>query len=223
MPGSAGRRAGPSPACSATSRARRAWSIELGTGPYREIRERHRALLRAAFAAHGGVEQGTEGDSFFVVFRGAADAVAAAVDAQRALAAEPWPDGGAVRVRMGLHTGEIESTGDDVIGYAINRTARIAGRRPRRPGAAVSDATRALVAGTLPDGVSLRDLGEHRLKDLRAPERLAQLVIEGLPDDFPPLRSLDARPNNLPTQLTTFVGRERSWPRRSRCSAGPAC
>ena len=105
----------------------------------------------------------------------------------------------------------------DVIGYAINRTARIAALAHGGQ-VLLSDATRALVAEALPDGVGLRDLGEHRLKDLRAPERLAQLVIDGLPDDFPPLRSLDARPNNLPTQLTTFVGRDaRARRGRSRC------
>ena len=182
--------------------------IELGTGPYRDIRERHRDLLRAAFAAYGGHEQGTEGDSFFVIFRGAVEAVAAAADAQRAIAAEPWPDGLAVRVRMGLHTGDIEAAGADVIGYAINRTARIAAVAHGGQ-VLLSDTTRGLVEGSLPDGIGLRDLGEHRLKDLAAPERLAQLVIDGLPDDFPPPRSLDARPNNLPTQLTTFVGRDK--------------
>jgi predicted ATPase/class 3 adenylate cyclase len=182
--------------------------LALGTGPYRDVRERHRALLREAFRAHDGYEQSTEGDSFFVLFRRALDAVAAAVDAQRALAAEPWPDDAPVRVRMGLHTGEIQSTGSDVIGYDINRTARIAGIAHGGQ-VLISDATRGLVADALPDAVSLRDLGAHRLKDLRGPERLAQLVIEGLPDTFPALRSLDARPNNLPTQLTTFVGRER--------------
>ena len=182
--------------------------IELGTGPYRDILERHRELLRAAFAAHGGHEQGTEGDSFFVIFRGATEAVSAAADAQRAIAAEPWPDGVTVRVRMGLHSGDIESAGADVIGYAINRTARIAAVAHGGQ-VLLSNATRALLDGTLPGGIGLRDLGEHRLKDLRAPERLAQLVIDGVAGDFPPPRSLDARPNNLPTQLTTFVGRDK--------------
>jgi predicted ATPase/class 3 adenylate cyclase len=182
--------------------------LALGTGPYRDVRERHRALLRAAFTARGGHEQSTEGDSFFVIFRRATDGVAAAIDAQRAVAAETWPADGIVRVRMGLHTGDIEATGADVIGYTINRTARIAGVAHGGQ-VLLSDATRALVADDLPDGAALRDLGAHRLKDLREPERLAQLVIDGLPDTFPPLRSLDARPNNLPTQLTTFVGRDR--------------
>lgn len=182
--------------------------IDLGTGPYRDIRERHRDLIRAVIAAHGGHEQATEGDSFFVIFRGAVEAVAGAADSQRAIATEPWPDGVAVRVRMGLHTGDIEAAGGDVIGYAINRTARIAAVAHGGQ-VLLSDTTRGLVEGSLPDGVGLRDLGEHRLKDLAAPERLAQLVIDGLPGDFPPPRSLDARPNNLPTQLTTFVGRDK--------------
>ena len=182
--------------------------LALGTGPYRDVLERHRMLLREAFRAHDGHEQSTEGDSFFVLFRRAVDGVSAAVDGQRAIAAEPWPDGAEVRVRMGLHTGEVQSIGGDVIGYAINRTARIAALAHGGQ-VLLSDATRALVTDVLPDSVGLRDMGLHRLKDLREPERLTQLVVEGLPDDFPALRSLDARPNNLPTQLTTFVGRER--------------
>jgi predicted ATPase/class 3 adenylate cyclase len=181
--------------------------LELGTGPYRDVRERHRELLRAAFAAHGGYEQSTEGDSFFVIFRRALDAVAAAVDGERAIENEPWPNGMAVHVRMGIHTGEVERVGDDVIGYAINRTARIAAVAHGGQ-VLVSETTRSSITDTLPSDVTLRDLGPHRLKDLRAPEHISQLVIDGLPDTFPPLRSLDARPNNLPIQLTTFVGRE---------------
>ena len=182
--------------------------LALGTGPYRDVRERHRELLRASFAAHDGYEQSTEGDSFFVLFRRAPDAVAAAVDGQRALAAESWPEGGEVRVRMGIHTGEVEQIGGDVIGYDINRTARITGIAHGGQ-VLLSDATRALTGEVLRDGVTLLDLGRQRLKDLREPEHLFQLVIDGLQKTFPPLRSLDARPNNLPTQLTTFVGRER--------------
>jgi predicted ATPase/class 3 adenylate cyclase len=181
--------------------------LELGSGPYRDVRERHRELLRAAFVAHDGYEQSTEGDSFFVIFRRAGDAVAAAVDGQRALGAEAWPEGADVKVRMGLHTGEIERLGGDVVGYDINRTARITAVAHGGQ-VLLSDATRSLVADDLRDGVRLRDLGAHRLKDLLQPEHLSQLVIDGLPESFPPIRSLDARPNNLPTQLTTFVGRE---------------
>jgi predicted ATPase/class 3 adenylate cyclase len=182
--------------------------LALGTGPYRELRERHRELLRAAFGAHDGYEQSTEGDSFFVIFRRPLDAIAAAVDGERAIESETWPDGLEVHVRIGIHTGEIESVGSDVIGYDINRTARIAAVAHGGQ-ILVSDTTRSLIADALPADVTLRDLGSHRLKDLRAPERLSQLVITGLEDTFPPLRSLDARPNNLPIQLTTFVGRER--------------
>jgi predicted ATPase/class 3 adenylate cyclase len=179
----------------------------VGTKAYAEIRERHRAILRGAFNAHTGVEQGTEGDSFFVVFSSARDAVAAAVDAQRGLAAAEWPAGSEVRVRMGLHSGEAQLAGGSLVGIDINRASRIAA--VANGGQIIaSEATRALAGGSLPSGVSLRDLGQHRLKDLSASEHLVQVDAEGLPAEFPPLRSLDARPNNLPTQLTTFVGRE---------------
>jgi class 3 adenylate cyclase len=136
--------------------------LAIGTGPYRDLRERHRALLRDAFRTYDGYEQSTEGDSFFVLFRRAIDAVSAAVAAQRAVSDETWPDGVDVRVRMGLHTGEVESSGGDVIGYDINRTARIAAIAHGGQ-VLVSDATRALVAEALPAGVGLRDLGRHRL------------------------------------------------------------
>lgn len=180
----------------------------IGTPRYGAIRERQRAIVREAIAAHDGSEQGTEGDSFFVVFPSARQGLAAAVAAQRGLAVEPWPDDATVRVRMGLHTGEAQSAGGSLVGLDINRAARIAS--VANGGQIVaSDATRALAGSALPDGVTLRDLGIHRLRDLGQPERLVQVDADGLPRDFPPLRSLDAHPNNLPTQLTTFVGRER--------------
>ena len=179
--------------------------LELGTARYAAVRERHRELLRAAFAAHGGEERSTEGDSFFVLFDSARPAIRAAIDGQRALAAEPWPDGVAVKVRMGIHSGEALIEFGDVAGYDVNRAARIASTAWGGQ-IVVSDAVRAL-ARDAGEAFELRGLGEHRLKDLLAPERLAQVVAAGLPDEFPPLRSLDARPNNLPTQLTSFVGR----------------
>lgn len=180
----------------------------IGTPRYGELRQRQRAIVREAVAAYDGVEQGTEGDSFFVVFPSARQGLAAAVAAQRGLAAEPWPDDATIRVRMGLHTGEAQVAGDSLVGLDINRAARIAA--VANGGQIVaSDATRALAGSSLPDGVTLRDLGLHRLRDLSQPERLVQVDADGLDRDFPPLRSLDARPNNLPTQLTTFVGRER--------------
>ena len=171
------------------------------------ILERHRQILRDAFDAHDGIEVQTEGDGFFVAFARAPAAVAATVRAQRDLAAEPWPPDGVVRVRMGLHAGEGTVDADGLyVGHDVHRAARVAGAAHGGQ-VLVSEPVRALTAGTLPAGVSLRPLGEHRLKDLR-PEPLSQLVIDGLRADFPPVRSLDARPNNLPTQVTSFVGRE---------------
>jgi len=180
----------------------------IGTPRYAMVRERQREILRVAFQAEGGVEQGTEGDSFFVVFSSARDGLSAAVAAQRALAAEPWAPDAVVRVRMGLHTGEASLVGGSLVGLDINRAARIAAISNGGQIVA-SDATRALVGSSLPAGITLRDLGLHRLRDLGAAERLVQVEAEDLLRDFPALRSLDARPNNLPTQLTTFVGRER--------------
>jgi predicted ATPase/class 3 adenylate cyclase len=180
--------------------------LALGTARYATVRERHRELLRAAFAANGGTEQSTQGDSFFVLFESARSAIHAAIEGQRALAREPWPDGTEVLVRMGLHSGEAMVTAGDVVGYDVNRAARIAAVAHGGQ-IVISDTVRAL-AGAGSDGTfELRDLGEHRLKDLLAPERLAQVVAVDLPAEFPPLHSIDARPNNLPTQLTSFVGR----------------
>ena len=180
---------------------------EIGTARYGALRERHREILRTAFGAHDGIEQGTEGDSFFVVFASAREAVAAAVEAQRALSVEPWPPDAPIRVRMGLHSGEAGMAGGTLVGLDINRAARIAAVAHGGQILA-SDATRALVASSLPADLRLRDLGEHRLRDLSGPERLAQVDADDLVSDHPAVRSLDARPNNLPTQLTTFVGRE---------------
>ena len=179
----------------------------VGTARYGELRERHRAILREAFGAHEGIEQGTEGDSFFVVFASAREAVAAAVAAQRRLAAEPWPDGETVRVRIGIHSGEAELAGESLVGLDINRAARIAAVGHGGQ-ILLSDATRGLIQGQLPAELRLRDLGAFRLKDLLGPEHVVQVEADDLPADFPPLRTPDARPNNLPTQLTTFVGRD---------------
>jgi predicted ATPase/class 3 adenylate cyclase len=170
------------------------------------VLDRHQELMRAAFEAHGGQEVGTEGDSFFAGFPTAPSAVAAAVEAQRALAAEPWPDGVEVRVRIGLHTGEAGFSTDTYAGLNVHRASRIA-NAGHGGQVLLSNATRTLISGELPDGVELRDLGDHRLKDLDEPERLWQLVVSGLRNDFPALRSLET-PNNLPTRLTTFLGRE---------------
>ena len=169
---------------------------------------RHQELLRAAFDAHGGVEVSTEGDSFFVTFPTAPSAVAAAVAAQRGLANEPWPEGLQVRVRMGMHTGEASFGTDGYVGLHVHRASRIASVGHGGQ-VLLSDTTRSLAREALPEGVELRDLGVHRLKDLEQPERLWQLVVPDLQSDFAVIASLDAVPNNLPTRLTTFLGRAR--------------
>lgn len=179
----------------------------VGTSSYAHLRERHRALIRSSIVAHDGLEQGTEGDSFFVVFGTATQALHAALDAQRSLAAEPWPEGVMVRVRMGINAGTATVAGGSLVGLAINRAARIAGVAHGGQ-VLVSEAIKLLSASALPEGASLVDLGLHRLKDLLEPEHLYQLLAPGIGETFPPLATLDAHPNNLPTQLTSFVGRD---------------
>jgi predicted ATPase/class 3 adenylate cyclase len=178
----------------------------LGDG-YDELLAEHCRILRGSIADAGGTEISTEGDSFFAVFERPSDAVAATLAAQRALAEEPWPNGADVRVRMGLHTGEARLGGDNYIGLEVHRAARVAAAGHGGQ-VLLSGTTRSMLEGNLPGDVELRDLGAHRLKDLANPEHLYQLAAPGLERDFPAVRSLDARPNNLPTQLTSFVGRE---------------
>ncbi|MGH9283706.1 MAG: adenylate/guanylate cyclase domain-containing protein, partial [Acidimicrobiales bacterium] len=179
---------------------------ELGDG-YAAVQDEHAAIVRRAVAEAGGVEVSTHGDAFFVAFRSPAGAVRAALAAQRELAAHDWSPGRPLKVRMGVHTGEGSLGGDDYVGIDVHRAARIADAAHGGQ-VIVSDATRALVRHALPAGASLRDLGVHHLRGLVDPERLHQLVVDGLAADFPPPRTLDARPNNLPLQLTSFVGRE---------------
>jgi len=155
---------------------------------YREVLEEHQRLLRSAFAREGGREIGTQGDSFFVAFPRAKNAVAAAVAAQRSLDAHAWPEGADVRVRMGLHTGEPSLGGDNYVGLGVHRAARICSAAHGGQ-VLVSGVTREIVEDGLPPGARLRDLGLHRLKDIERPERLYQLEIEGLRRDFPPLRA----------------------------------
>jgi predicted ATPase/class 3 adenylate cyclase len=179
----------------------------VGTARYAGLRERHRILLRSAFAAYGGLEQGTSGDSFFVVFGSAAGAVQASIAGQRALAGEPWPEGAAIRVRIGVHSGDAIVSLGDYVGIDINRAARIEAAAHGGQ-IVVSDTTRALAATALEDETGFVDLGLHRLKDF-APLRLHQVIGPGLVRDFPPLRSLDARFINLQAAVTSFVGRRR--------------
>jgi predicted ATPase/class 3 adenylate cyclase len=175
---------------------------------YAAVLDEHAEIARRAIADCGGVEVSTEGDSFFVAFRSPAKAVLAAVSIQQDLAAKEWFGGTAVSVRMGLHSGQGDLGAVGYVGIDVNRAARIA-NAAHGGQILLSEATRALVEHSLPEGTSLRDLGQHRLKDIAHPEHLYDLMIEGLPCDFPPPRTLDARPNNLPLQLTSFVGREK--------------
>lgn len=173
---------------------------------YRDVQDRHASIMRQAIATARGHEVRTEGDSFFVAFRSPVDAVAAAVAAQRGLAESRWPEGGRVRIRIGLHTGEGVVGGDDYIGIDVNRAARImaAGHGGQ---VLLSETSRSLVADALPEGVRTRSLGLYRLKDLPVAERLHQLDIPGLQAQFPPPRALDVRATHLPREATTFVGR----------------
>ena len=168
---------------------------------------RHDALLRAAIQQHGGYVFKTIGDAFCAVFAVASDAIAAALEAQRALAAEDWSAVGGLRVRMSVHTGNADEREGDYFGPVVNRVARLlaAGHGGQ---VLVSGVATDLAQGALPSQSALRDLGLHRLKDLAYPEQVYQLTAPDLPLDFPPLRTLDSLPNNLPLQLTSFLGRE---------------
>ena len=179
---------------------------ELGD-EYVQAQLTHHEILRAAFRSGNGRELRTEGDSFFCVFQSALDACGSAAQAQRELSKHEWPHGKPIRVRIGVHTGEAPLVGEEYIGVDVHHAARVAASAHGGQ-VVVSEATRSLVEAALPAHLTLRDLGLHRLKDLARPERLYQLVIDGAPSTFPALRTLDSTPNNLPTQLTSFVGRE---------------
>jgi YVTN family beta-propeller protein len=155
---------------------------------YGAVLEEHQHLLRAAFAAHGGQEVDTQGDSFFVVFSRARDAVLAAVEGQVALLGHEWPEGGAVRVRMGVHTGQAVASDGRYTGVAVHRAARIAAAAHGGQ-VLVSQATQTLIEDEEEDlRIFLRDLGEQQLKDLDRPVRLYQVTGPDLPSVFPPLR-----------------------------------
>jgi predicted ATPase/class 3 adenylate cyclase len=181
---------------------------QLGTPRYAEVLSTHHRLLRAAFTAHGGYEVDTQGDSFFVAFPAAPAALAAVVEATQAVSGHPWPAEVSVRVRIGLHSGVAQVEGDRYVGLDVHRAARIAAAGHGGQ-ILLSAATAELVRHDLSDGVSLRDLGTHRLKDLQQAERVYQLVLSNLPSDFPPLKAVNARPHNLPVQTTSLLGRER--------------
>ena len=168
---------------------------------------RHDDLVRAAVEGFNGQVVKTTGDGFHAAFASAQDGLSACIHAQRSLLEEIWEETGPLRVRMGLHIGEAQQRGGDYYGTAVNRAARLMSAANGGQ-VLLSAAVAATLAGHLPDGVSLRDLGEHRLKDLQRPERVYQLVHPGLPADFPAIASLNRLPNNLPSQPTVFVGRQ---------------
>jgi class 3 adenylate cyclase len=181
------------------------WEQQRAAMP--EALRRHDELLRAAIEAYGGRVFKTMGDATCAVFSHASDAVAAAANAQRALAAEDWSAVGGLAVRMALHSGTTDERDGDYFGPTVNRIARLLAVAHGGQ-VVISGTTAPLVRGVMPEQTDLRDLGAHRLKDLVEPEHVWQLNIETLQTEFPALRSLDARPHNLPIQRTSFVGRE---------------
>ena len=187
------------------------WLWETVPDAMEEALERHNRLLTGVIEEHGGavVTARGEGDSFFAVFASAAAAVEAAGACQLRLNAEAWPSGAALRVRMGLHTGEARAADRDRVDHApINRCARV--KAAANGGQVlVTRATRDLAGGRLGGGFGLARLGEFRLRDLAEPELIYQLTHLGLPADFPPIRTLSEPTGNLPVQVSSFIGRER--------------
>jgi predicted ATPase/class 3 adenylate cyclase len=182
---------------------------------------RHDALLRQAVAAHNGQIVKMTGDGCHAAFASARDGALAALAAQHALALETWPEihPEVLRVRMGLYAGEVEARDGDYYGSSVNRAARLmsVGHGGQ---ILISQIAADLLRDRLPTGAALRDLGEHRLKDLTRPERILQLTAPGLQADFPPIKSLDAFRHNLPIQLTNFIGRAREMAEVQRLLAG---
>ena len=170
--------------------------------------ERHNIILRTAIEEQGGRVFRTAGDAFCAVFSSAPASVAAAVEAQRCLHKEKWGLFEPLQVRLVLHSCEAEEHGGDYLGSGLNRVGRLLAACHGGQ-TLLSLATEELVRDHLPVDTQLLDLGQHRLRDLAHPERIYQLQIKSLPESFPPLKTLDAHPNNLPVQLTSFIGRQR--------------
>ncbi len=171
------------------------------------IEARHRALMEKAIFSHQGYIFREIGDELNAAFQTAVDALEAALAAQRALNAEDWGEIGTFRVRMGLHTGPAAPQAGDYEGYLTLSFAKRLMACASGGQVLVSEAASALLHEPLPQEISLRDLGEHRLKDFERSEHVYQVVAPGLPADFPTLKSIGGTPNNLPVQLTSFVGR----------------
>ncbi|HVE97674.1 MAG TPA: hypothetical protein VNA12_00655 [Mycobacteriales bacterium] len=170
---------------------------------------RHHEIVHGAVAEHGGfrpVDQG-EGDAVFAAFRSATEAIAAVAQVQRELAAEPWPTSIPLKERIGVHLGEVTERGGNLYGDPVNRCARLRGLGAGGQ-TLLSAPVYEVVRDKLPPGASVIDLGEHRMKDLTRPEHVWQLDLNDLPDEFPPLASLDVATHNLPEQAAPFIGRE---------------
>ncbi len=184
----------------------RLWEAE--PGPMAAALRRHDEVVRSAIEAAGGYVFKTAGDSFCAAFRTAAAGIDAALSAQRAVTAQAWPTSRPIRVRMGLHSGVCEERDGDYFGPAVNRAARL--EAAAHGGQVLLSGVTAELVSEMRD-VSLRDLGQHRLKDLGLPEQIFQLEADCLDTSFPPLATLDNPdlPNNLPSVLSAFVGRER--------------
>ncbi|MHB8512049.1 MAG: ATP-binding protein [Actinomycetota bacterium] len=179
----------------------------VGDDVYASLLEEHRVVLRDVFDVHDGVEVSTEGDAFFVAFLRAADAVRAAVAGQRALQSRAWADDASVRVRMGIHTGDVLLNDGDYVGATVHRAHRVSALAHGGQ-ILVSGATATVAGEGFDDGTVLRDLGQYQLKDLAEPERIHQVYADGLESEFPPLRSLEQIPNNLPQHLKSFIPRD---------------
>ena len=177
---------------------------------YAQVLADHRSLIRSGLTAHGGREVDTQGDGLFAVFSSPSACLAAVMDMQKALETHAWAGQEHVRVRMGIHTGEASKTATGLVGLDVHRAARVAAVGYGGQ-VLLSETAAALVRDSLPADAALKDLGVHRLKDLGRPERIFQLQAPGLQAEFPPLRSLGnpALLNNLPAQLSTFIGRDR--------------
>ena len=173
----------------------------------RSLLEAHNEIISTAVERHRGVVVRTEGDSFFCAFSDAPSAIAATLEAQLALAAAPWPEDGVLRARMGLHTGVAHPAGTDYVALSVHQASRVADAGHGGQ-VVISEATRVIVGGQMPDGASMILLGSFRLKDFPDPEPLHQLVHPELAATFPALRVLPAAAHNIPEQATLFVGRQ---------------
>ncbi len=177
----------------------------IGDEAYGELLAVERRLVEDAASGAGGVPFGSEGDAHFVAFGSVAAAIRGAMAGQRALTAYAWPDGQTLSVRMGVHAGEARVVDGDYVGYEVHHAARVASAAHGGQ-VLVSGSARGLVVDP-GEGITLRDLGEHALKDVTEPEHLFQAEADGLRTAFPPLRTVGSVAGNLPAQLTSFVER----------------